>query len=164
MYFALVSAKLIVFQYESKTDLPTLEGAVNDAKEFCKFLVDKFQVLESNILLLCNGQATRARILDAFKTHLLNNPRIPNGGDAATIFFFAGHGTRVSAPGNLMSEYEQVEGICAVDERTGSGKEYVHMIPDSVLVRLLLQLSEKKGQNIVHFMFLYNLLDADIYP
>ncbi|KAJ7752245.1 caspase domain-containing protein [Mycena maculata] len=140
-------------KYENKTDLPTLEGAVNDANEFHKFLVDSRQecglgATESNIVLLKDGKATRQGILDAFKTHLLNNHRIPDNGDAAMILFFAGHGTRVSAPGNLMSVDSKVEGICPVDERTSPGGKYVHTIPDYVLVHLLQRLSEKKGRNI----------------
>ncbi|KAJ7778942.1 caspase domain-containing protein [Mycena metata] len=146
-------------EYEEKTDLPPLEGAVNDAKAFRDFLVAKPEpqhssekgglgVLESNILLLCNGQATRKGILDAFKTHLLNNPRIPDDGDAAMIFFFAGHGTRVSASKSWISQDRNVEGICPVDERTSPGGKAVHTIPDYVLVHLLQQLSEKKGRNI----------------
>jgi hypothetical protein len=153
-----------VFQYENKTDLPTLEGAVNDANEFRKFLVDSREerglgVPESNIRFLScrrptpEDRATRKGILDAFKSHFLENCDIPDhnpeGVDATMIFFFAGHGTRVSAPGNLMSEDEKVEGICPVDERTSLGGKYVHTIPDYVLVHLFQQLSETKGRNIV---------------
>jgi hypothetical protein len=146
-----------------------LEGAVNDAKAFRDFLVDSGEngglgVPKSNILLLKNQEATRQGILGAFKRHLLDNPLIPDRGDAAMIFFFAGHGTRVSAPGNKMSSDEKVEGICPVDERTGLGDKYVHTIPDYLLVHLLQQLSNKKGRNIVRFIFLYNLPDADICP
>ncbi|KAF8197351.1 caspase domain-containing protein [Mycena galopus ATCC 62051] len=141
------------YQSERKAGLRPLEGAVNDAEAFREFLVDSGEkrglgVPELNILLLKNETATRQGILDAFMTHLLNNPRIPDGGDAAMIFFFAGHGTRVSSPGNKMSPDEKVEGICPVDERTGVGKKYVHTIPDYVLIHLLEQLSKKKGQNI----------------
>jgi hypothetical protein len=67
------------------------------------------------------------------------------------IFFFAGHGGRMLAPGNLMAFDGQIEGLCPVDEGTtdADGENYVHMIPDYVLGRLLFKLSEKKGKNIV---------------
>jgi hypothetical protein len=100
-------------------------------------------------LFLKDEDATRDKILAAFESHLLTNARIPNHGDASMILFFAGHGTRVNAPGNLMSQDEMVEGICPVDERTSAGGKYVHTIPDYVLVHLLGDLYEKKGQNIV---------------
>ncbi|KAF7355859.1 ICE-like protease (Caspase) p20 domain protein [Mycena venus] len=140
-------------KYKNTTEFNTLKGAVNDAEAFRNLLVDSGKkrglgVPKSNIRLLLDKQATRDGILKAFVDHLLNNPRIPDRGDAAMIFFFAGHGTRVSAPNNLMSQDQKVEGICPVDERTCPGGKYVHTIPDYVLVYLLQELSEKKGQNI----------------
>ncbi|KAJ7906216.1 hypothetical protein B0H13DRAFT_1880777 [Mycena leptocephala] len=122
-----------------KTTLPPYEAR----REQCGLGVPK-----SNILFLKDEDATRDKILAAFESHLLTNARIPNHGDASMILFFAGHGTRVNAPGNLMSQDEMVEGICPVDERTSAGGKYVHTIPDYVLVHLLGDLYEKKGQNI----------------
>ncbi|KAF7366571.1 ICE-like protease (Caspase) p20 domain protein [Mycena sanguinolenta] len=140
-------------KYMNTDHFATLQGAVNDATAFYEFLVDSREqrglgVPESNILFLKDEDATRDKILSTFESHLLTNPRIPNHGDASMILFFAGHGTRVHAPGNLMSQDEMVEGICPVDERTSPGGKYVHTIPDYVLVHLLRELSEKKGQNI----------------
>ncbi|KAJ7918245.1 hypothetical protein B0H13DRAFT_2437652, partial [Mycena leptocephala] len=131
----------------------TLRGAVNDATAFYEFLLDSRErrglgVPKLNILFLKDEDAARDKILAAFESHLLNNPRIPDRGEASMILFFAGHGTRVYAPGNLMSQDAMVEGICPVDERTSPGGKYVHMIPDYVLVHLLRELCEKKGQNI----------------
>ncbi|KAJ7086926.1 caspase domain-containing protein [Mycena epipterygia] len=140
-------------KYKNTDHFATLRGAVNDATAFYKFLLDSREqcglgVPKSNILFLKDEDATRDKILAAFESHLLTNPRIPNHGDASMILFFAGHGTRVNAPGNLMSQDEMVEGICPVDERTSAGGKYVHTIPDYVLVHLLGDLYEKKGQNI----------------
>ncbi|KAJ6481691.1 hypothetical protein C8R45DRAFT_1100122 [Mycena sanguinolenta] len=144
----------VASKYMNTDHFTALQGAVNDATAFYEFLVDSrakqrgLGVPKSNILFLKDEDATRDKILAAFKSHLLTNTRIPDHGDASMILFFAGHGTRVHAPGNLMSQDEMVEGICPVDERTGSGDKYVHTIPDYVLVHLLRELSEKKGQNI----------------
>jgi hypothetical protein len=106
-------------------------------------------------LFLKNEEATRNNILAAFESHLLTNARIPDHGDASMILFFAGHGTRVDAPGNLMSQDGKVEGICPVDERTNSGGKYVHTIPDYVLVHLLRELCEKKGHNTVRMPLVF---------
>ncbi|KAF7366563.1 Metacaspase-7 [Mycena sanguinolenta] len=140
-------------KYMNTDHFTALRGAANDATAFYEFLVDSHEqcglgVPESNILFLKDEDATRDKILSAFKSHFLNNARIPDHGDASMILFFAGHGTRVRAPGNLMSQDEMVEGICPVDERTSPGGQYVYTIPDYVLVHLLRELCEKKGENI----------------
>jgi hypothetical protein len=107
------------------------------------------QVAASNIVLLENGQATRAAILDKFKSHFLDNPEIPDHGNATMILFYAGHGTRIEAPENRLASDEMVEAIAPVDERTDTAGNYVHAIPDYVLGWLLMELSKKKGSNIV---------------
>ncbi|KAJ7209200.1 caspase domain-containing protein [Mycena pura] len=138
--------------YKASDHFSTLQGAVNDAIEFRQYLLDSrekrgLQVPESNIVSLINEEATRDKILATFRSHFLDNPRIPNGGETTMILFFAGHGARVEARGNLMSVDEKVEGICPVDERTES-PSYVHTIPDYVLGWLLRELALKKGPNI----------------
>ncbi|KAJ7894365.1 hypothetical protein B0H13DRAFT_2276433 [Mycena leptocephala] len=96
-----------------------------------------------------NEKATRSAILSAFKTHLLDNINIPDHGDATMILFFAGHGSRFEAPIDFIAPDRRVEAICPVDERTtNDAGEYVHAIPDYVLVWLLSELANKKGTNI----------------
>ncbi|KAJ7899325.1 caspase domain-containing protein [Mycena leptocephala] len=132
-----------------KTDeLRTLRGAVNDARAFERHLLD-LHVSPSNIVLLENENATRSAILSAFKTHFLDNKNIPDRGGASMILYFAGHGSRFEAPSDLIAPDHSVEAICPVDERTvNDAGEYVHAIPDYVLVRLLSELADKKGNNI----------------
>jgi hypothetical protein len=104
----------------------------------------------SSIVLLENENATRAAILSAFKTHFLDNTNIPDRGGSSMILYFAGHGSRFEAPSDLDAPERRVEAICPVDERTvNDAGEYVHAIPDYVLVRLLSELADKKGTNIV---------------
>ncbi|KAJ7730003.1 hypothetical protein DFH07DRAFT_1066089 [Mycena maculata] len=145
-----------------------LKGAVNDAKAFEAFLLDQKEglgVLPSHIVFLRDGQATRAEIMAKFQSHLLNNEDIPERG-ATMIFFFAGHGARMTMDGNESSSDSKVEVICPVDERTytdgnrnggtvnglvdhpGSNSNYVHAIPDYVLGQLLKMLAMRKGDNI----------------
>ncbi|KAJ7853095.1 hypothetical protein B0H13DRAFT_1454097, partial [Mycena leptocephala] len=62
-----------------------LKGCVNDAKDFQDFLKQSLHVPESHIKLITNGDATRANILNAFKTHLINNTDIRAG---HSIVFF----------------------------------------------------------------------------
>ncbi|KAJ7899357.1 caspase domain-containing protein [Mycena leptocephala] len=134
--------------YVNTEELRTLRGAVNDARAFENYLLT-LDVPPSNIVLLENENATRSAILSAFRTHLLENTNIPDHGEATMIFFFAGHGSRFEAPSDLIAPDRRVEAICPVDERTVNDVgEYVHAIPDYVLVRLLSELADKKGTNI----------------
>ncbi|KAJ7464440.1 hypothetical protein FB451DRAFT_1138849 [Mycena latifolia] len=141
-------------QYKAKDVFGALNGAVNDAESFKTFLTDSrrlkgLQVPSSHIKSLTNEKATRSAILSTFKSHFLDNQDIPDHGNAAMIFFFAGHGSRVDSPNNLLPYDSKVEVICPFDERTrGPDKKYVHAIPDFVLGQLSHELAEKKGNNI----------------
>jgi hypothetical protein len=149
--------------------LHPLRGAVNDARAFEKYLLD-LDVPPTNIVLIENEKATRSAILSAFKTHLLDNTNIPDHGDTTMILFFAGHGSRFEAPGDFIAPDRRVEAICPVDERTtNDAGEYVHAIPDYVLVWLLSELADKKGTNIVrscspahsHILLMVRIIDCD---
>ncbi|KAJ7451355.1 hypothetical protein FB451DRAFT_707312 [Mycena latifolia] len=133
--------------YDRKDDFRTLRGAVNDTKAFEKYLRDPYErhglrVPASNILLIENRKATRKTILSAFNSHFLQNPDIPDHGEATMIFYLAGHGSRIEAPENLMATDR------TVDERTRSTEQYVYAIPDYVLGWLRSELGAQKGSNI----------------
>ncbi|KAJ7906005.1 caspase domain-containing protein [Mycena leptocephala] len=135
-------------EYFKTDELRTLRGAVNDARAVEKYLLN-LDVPPSNIVRLENKAATRSAILSAFKIHFLDNRNIPDRGGASMILYFAGHGSRFEAPSDLIAPDRRVEAICPVDERTVNDVgEYVHAIPDYVLVRLLSELADKKGNNI----------------
>ncbi|KAJ7906975.1 hypothetical protein B0H13DRAFT_2273908 [Mycena leptocephala] len=144
--------------YAAADEFGTLRGAVNDAKLFNEFLADSrdsggLQVPPTHIRFLENRNATRCAILSAFEAHFLNNPAIPDHENTTMIFYFAGHGSRVESPGNILAADGKVEVICPVDERTlGVDGKYVHGIPDYVLGQLLFRLAEKKGNNIIVIM------------
>ncbi|KAF7356226.1 ICE-like protease (Caspase) p20 domain protein [Mycena venus] len=130
-----------------------LQGAVNDARAFERYLLDDLKVPPSNILLLENESGTRANILSAIQSHLRDNPNIPDHGEAEKLVFFAGHGSRTIAPKHVLAPEGQVEVICPVDERTtNAAGDYVHAIPDYVLRRLLCDIAAKKGPNITVFL------------
>ncbi|KAJ7208665.1 hypothetical protein GGX14DRAFT_365196 [Mycena pura] len=143
-----------LWQYLATEHFPPLRGSVNDARAFEQYLLDShgrrgLHVPRPNILFIENHQATRETILSAFKSHFLDNPNISDRGDTTMIFFYAGHGTRTAAPGNLIAPDRRVEAISPVDEGTiDIAGNYVHPIPDYVLGWLLWQLAEKKGSNI----------------
>jgi uncharacterized caspase-like protein len=132
-----------------KDQFGPLHGSVNDARAFEEYLLDPYderglQVPPSNIVLIVNEKATRAAIMDAFKSHFLENENIPDRGEATMILFFAGHGGLAVAPGNRMTDDGKVHTIYPVDARTtNAAGEYVHAIPNYVLGWLLRELAEK---------------------
>ncbi|KAJ7627208.1 hypothetical protein FB45DRAFT_868444 [Roridomyces roridus] len=75
---------------------------------------------------------------------------IPDNGDTPMIFFFAGHGSRVEATTTSpVSADGKIETICPHDEHdTDVDGQYVHGIPDYVLLALLCTLADRKGDNI----------------
>jgi hypothetical protein len=85
---------------------------------------------------------------------LINNPKIERERNPALIFFFAGHGVRVEA--EWRKDYPQndreVEVICPVDQGPTDAADYVHGIPDYLLVGLLKRLALQKGPNIVRML------------
>ncbi|MBG0565470.1 caspase family protein [Actinoplanes aureus] len=72
--------------YQGRLD--TLAGCVDDAKAFWTFLKGRVPAGSLSVLPFFDQQATRARITDAFSSHLGKAA----AGDVA-VFFFAGHGS-----------------------------------------------------------------------
>jgi hypothetical protein len=137
----------LVAQYASPT-IPCLRGSVNDAKAFKGFLTDRLHVPGVQIKLLLNKDATRSAILNTFQKHLTENPQIDEGD--ALIFFYAGHGSRIPAPGDWSTPDGMIETVCPYDERTKDEKgEDIHGIPDRSINAMFRELAAEKGDNIV---------------
>ncbi|KAJ7738192.1 caspase domain-containing protein [Mycena metata] len=151
-----------------------LRGAVNDSRDFVRYLTDSrtkhgLGVAPENIIHLENAQATRSRIMSVFHAHFLENEKIPDGGDATMILFFAGHGARMKVRAEHDGENPEIEVICPVDERTlEENGNPVYAIPDYILGCLLAKLAKKKGPNITvildscHSGGMNRLPDADM--
>ncbi|KAJ7855301.1 hypothetical protein B0H14DRAFT_2353232, partial [Mycena olivaceomarginata] len=90
------------------------------------------EVPNSHILYLENRNATRSAIISTLESHFLNNPAIADHGNTTLLFYFAGHGSRVESPGNILAADGKIEVLCPSDERTFSADgKYVHGIPSS---------------------------------
>ncbi|KAH8088972.1 hypothetical protein BXZ70DRAFT_1011480 [Cristinia sonorae] len=122
------------------------------------------------IMTLTESRATRAGIIDAFRTHLIENERIRTGD--ALVFAFSGHGSRSPAPDGWAvvvdtsqspsvsgseSEEESEEEIAAMlemiipyDEGTPDPKTGLPVcgIPDRTLGALLDRAEARHGDNI----------------
>ncbi|TFY61508.1 hypothetical protein EVJ58_g4466, partial [Rhodofomes roseus] len=141
--FALVIA---IDEYHHQS-FKKLSGCVLDAQDFTKFLVSTRGVPEQHIYTLTNGQATRIAILNAIKD-LIANPSIKK--DDLIFFYYAGHGSRRSAPKGWVPDGRKIEMICPCDERMpsdGGGK--VEGIPDLTFDALMRKLAHAKGDNII---------------
>ncbi|KAF7354737.1 putative WD repeat-containing protein C2E1P5.05 [Mycena sanguinolenta] len=136
--------------YPKYTEILPLDGAVNDARAVKTFFVDDLDVPPRNIVLLEDGAATRVKILSTLQTHFLDNRDIPDNGKATILLYFAGHGSRVDAPEAILAPEGRIEMLCPVDYKTkNAAGEEVQAIPDYVLSRLLGEIAEKKGGNII---------------
>lgn len=90
-----------------------LDGAVNDAKAIAELLVHRFGFASENARLLRNQEATRGAILDAVRTHLVE----PVAHGDVSVFFFAGHGSRVRDSRSPKGQLDQ--SIVPVDAASG---------------------------------------------
>ncbi|KAJ7747456.1 hypothetical protein DFH07DRAFT_962563 [Mycena maculata] len=159
-----VFALVIGINTYSSSDYPNLQGAVNDARAFEKYLLEPpkegggggLGVPDSNILVLEDLQATRAGILEAFQSHFLNNTKIPDGGDAAMILFYAGHGETPADPldAHRWAHYVGLPlaaGAHCSDAHAGGRNTYLIrkvIVGEACARRLLRQLARKKGPNV----------------
>ena len=142
--FALIIT-IDVYQHD---DLKDLSGSVNDGDLFHDFVTGVLRVPDSHIYRLSNGDATRANIIQGFKTHLINNVNIQKGD--AMVFFYAGHGSRVKAHPSWLVNGGYVETIVPHDEGgIDTNGNHIYGIPDRTFDALMRHLAFKKGDNIV---------------
>ncbi|KAI0946425.1 hypothetical protein AcW1_009891 [Taiwanofungus camphoratus] len=140
--FALIIA---IDKYKNPDD--DLSGCENDGRKIESFLLDVLLVPPSHIVFLTNEGATRAAILSAFKSHLIDNEKIQKGD--AIVFFYAGHGSRVQAPPQWLAENNMVETICPHDDGEDIEGDLTPGIPDRTFDGLMRHLAHNKGDNII---------------
>ncbi|KAJ6526440.1 hypothetical protein B0H19DRAFT_1042189 [Mycena capillaripes] len=128
----------------SAPQIQNLRKCIDDAELIQSYLRDRFD--ETHIRSLYNENATREAILTGFRTHLIENTQIEHGDPI--IFYFAGHGCRVSAPAQWRTTDGSIETICPYDELTMINGILVPGIPDLTIAGLLRELGKRKGNNI----------------
>jgi uncharacterized caspase-like protein len=95
-------------------DEDDLRGCVNDAKAWSELLIEHFQFPKSNVALLLDGDATKARIVTALKKLVTE----AEAGDVI-VFTNSSHGTYVAAAGG---DEAYDEAICPFDCDEGESK------------------------------------------
>ncbi|HYF64755.1 MAG TPA: caspase family protein [Herpetosiphonaceae bacterium] len=134
-------ALLIGIDTYSAPDISPLRGCVNDIEAVAHFMRETYQLADRQIMSIRNQQASRAAILEAFQSFLINNPDIAFGDQI--LIHFSGHGSQASDPLNIDLSGSN-ETILAYDSRTPG----VFDIPDKTTGALLDALAERKGPNI----------------
>ncbi|KAG9103448.1 hypothetical protein FRC06_010754 [Ceratobasidium sp. 370] len=122
-----------------------LKGCVSDAASVFNYFTQDLGVPEDQLVRLCEGEATREGILNAFRDHLINNEKIDRLDPI--VIYFAGYGGRHWAPAEWYSDDGKTESIFPYD--VGSWETgYTFAIPDRTLGALIHQLHQAKGDNI----------------
>lgn len=139
-----VQALLVGIDTYLNPEVPPLTGCVNDVHAMEQLLVSGMGVPAENVLVLTNGEATRAAILDGFERHLLARGRTwaADGSVApppAFLFYFSGHGSQLRLVSGKRSEPDgRQETICPCD--VSRDLDDVRDIRDSELGALLSRL------------------------
>ncbi|KAJ7742022.1 caspase domain-containing protein [Mycena metata] len=142
-----VFALIIAIDKYAHNDSWKLNECVNDANLIESFITTTFTT--HSIRRLDNEAATRQDILDNFRSHLIENTNI-NPGDTI-IFYFAGHGSRVTGPVGWESNDGLIETICPYDQRARVNEvvKGAPGIPDVTMAALLHELVSSRGNNII---------------
>ena len=155
----------VQYSYSEHEDLT---GCVEDATSMQAFLINNLHVPASQIILLCDMDATRVNILSSFKAHFTENLKIHEGD--AIIFFYVEHGGHTVAPQEWNTSDRYIETIIPHDEGSKDSQgDPITGIPDRTVNALLRQLASAKGNNIVSLVVdahslavLISLLDRHI--
>lgn len=83
-------ALLIGIDHYQSSDIPTLQGAVNDVMLMRDVLIGKFNVPEKNIKILKDAEATHDGIVSAIRSHLGQAKS-----DDVVVLHFSGHGSQI---------------------------------------------------------------------
>jgi hypothetical protein len=125
-----------------------LQGCKTDGQSIIDLLSQKFHIRSSHFLCLADEKATRSAIIDGFQRHLIENKNIEHGD--IMIIYYAGHGSRATAPNGWVADENKVETICPHDERTlDCNGEEIFGIPDRTISGLLRKLCKFKGDKVV---------------
>jgi len=146
---------------------PHLRGAVADANAFKSYLTTSLGVDERRIISLIDKEATRAKIIETFKS-LSEIEAIQRDHDPIVIFF-AGHGGDAPSPPGWEAGGPSARTQFLITHDSSTGQDATVLgIPDRTVAALLENIAQSKGDNIVSFLaskidFLL-IHSADGYP
>ncbi|KAF8874258.1 hypothetical protein CPB84DRAFT_1690271, partial [Gymnopilus junonius] len=137
-------------RYESEY-IPSLTGAVADARALKTYLVDHLGASEDRIAILENKAATRAGIIRGFE-HLSSDPRLQIGDPI--LVFYAGYGSQaVTSSGcSPAASVKNIQVILPYDVLCKVNGKVVEPIPNCTLRAFLDDLAQEKGNNITFIL------------
>lgn len=139
----------LVIGIDDYPNLQHLKGAVSDAESVTEFLTTDLGVPPCHITNLRNSAASRAGIINAFQ-RLRGNDEITPG--SPILIYFAGHGGVGPATKDWQRRHgivSKVQVIFPFDYDVECEGKRVNCIPDKTVARLLNELAQAKGNNIV---------------
>lgn len=129
-------------QYKSGA-LQELAGCINDVELMADILVGKFEFEPENIQILRNSDATRAAILAAIRSHLIE----PSAAGDIALMHFSGHGSRmIDNSGDELDGFDET--LVPYDSRTPG----IFDISDDEINGLMKRLSAKTP----HVVFIFD--------
>lgn len=141
-------ALIIGIDIYASEDIPSLNGAVADARALKAYLMDGLDTPEDHITMLENASATRAALIEGLQ-RLSMDPRIRPG--EPILVFYAGYGSQavLSAGCQPGDEDTPIQVILPSDALCKSEGKVIAPIPNCALDVLLEGIAQKKGDNIV---------------
>lgn len=123
-------------EYHPRSGVSSLAGCVNDMRSVKKFIKKQYAELEPDCEELTNAQATRANIITAFRSQLVDKA---TAGDTV-LFFYAGHGSYTQSASSFkkFDPLLQDETLVCYDSRL-SGK---YDLTDKEIAVLLSEIEE----------------------
>lgn len=135
-------------EYLVHEDIPPLRGAVYDADNIAKLLIDEFGFQQEDILILRNKEATRSAILGGLDNWLV-------GGTAPgerAFFYYAGHGFEQRSDSAGAEEgYDQT--LVPVDTDIEISGRIVNMITDKDLKAAFAKLKDRRATAVFDSCF-----------
>jgi hypothetical protein len=121
-----------------------LNGCVNDVDAIEQLLSGElFGFPQANILKLTNQDATREGILEAFKTHLIENDSVRS--DDVVVVYYSGHGSYVKdMHGDEEDGYDET--IVPYDAGRGSSQDVCDITDDEI--ELLIDALTERTRNV----------------
>jgi uncharacterized caspase-like protein len=130
-------------QYAPGSELPPLDGSVNDVRAVREMLVGRYAFPADDVLVLENEQATHERIVRAFDEWLLGRA----GPDTEVVFWFSGHGSTV--PDANDEESDQVDETLLAWDSRADGRRGAYDVVDDELSALLTALGQRSSRATV---------------
>ena len=108
-----------ITNFKNKT-IPKIDGCQNNVLALAETLIKDYGFSEKNVVTLLDEKATKAGIIDGFRSNLIENAKKAkaDGKEAVIVYYFCGHGSQFPDQDNDENDGKD-ETFVAYDSRTG---------------------------------------------